>query len=118
MKMDILYLTIYVHSECNKVKDMIFLQMGFVKHHNSIIRNGINDSQNVKPTFMEISQVGTFIILFQGMHFGRQPSPEIQMGNEPRSARWGGGAGCWVAQWEPHTRRIPSNNLTWLLARA
>ena len=58
MKMDILYLTIYVHSECNKVKDMIFLQMGFVKHHNSIIRNGINDSQNVKPTFMEISQVG------------------------------------------------------------
>ena len=54
MKMDILYLTIYVHSECNKVKDMIFLQMGFVKHHNSIIRNGINDSQNVKPTFMDI----------------------------------------------------------------
>ena len=78
MKMDILYLTIYVHSECNKVKEMIFLQMGFVKHHNSIIRNGINDSQNVKPTFMEISQV---VILFQGMqwdiHFGRQPAPEI-----------------------------------------
>ena len=61
MKMDILYLTIYVQSECNKVKEMIFLQMGFVKHHNSIIRNGINDSQNVKPTFMEISQVGTML---------------------------------------------------------
>ena len=30
MKMDILYLTIYVQSECNKVKEMIFLQMGFV----------------------------------------------------------------------------------------
>ena len=62
MKMDILYLTIYVHSECNKVKDMIFLRMGFVKHHNSIIRNGIDDSQNVKPKFMDISgNISTFL---------------------------------------------------------
>ena len=60
MKMDILYLTNYVHSKCNKVKDTIFL--GFVKHHNSIIRNGIDDSQNVKPKFMDISgNISTFL---------------------------------------------------------
>ena len=103
MKMDIIYFTIYVHLECNKVKDMIFLQMGFVKHHNSIIRNGINDSQNVKPKFMDISgNISTFLKACNEIYI-LDDSPLLRY-KWVMSPGLPGGEGCWVArwaQWEP-----------------